>query len=1033
MAKGPDAYLNNLLGLLLRWREECIAIVGDIRKMFNSVHINELEQHCHRFLWRNMENGRKPDVYVMTRVNMGDRPAGSISTEALYKTADMFSQDSERAAQIIRNNTYVDDILDSLNVDKPEALKAAQEIESILLKGGFQVKYWQFSGESFTRVGNELHNVDIVKDGSDHEHVPLMDPDDSDHTRVLGTAWKPLDDTMIYKVSLNFSRKRQGVHVGPDLRQEDIPKMIPSSLTKRMVLSQVMRIFDPLGILCPFTLRAKIYLRETWALKLGWDETLPYKMYQQWVQFFSQMYEVEKLAYSRCLHPPNTVGDPWLIILSDGSDAAYGFTAYIRWRLVTGEYWCRLIMAKCRIAPLSKLSTPQMELNAAVLSKRGRKVIEKETRFKFEKTMQIVDSETVLAMIQKSSHRFNVYYGVRLGEIQAATDGDVSCWAWLPGSENIADWTTRGKSPHEIDSNSEWWNGPALLYSPIEKWGLHTEAQQEILPGEKKVLKSQVNLVNTELRLVDYSHYSSFRKIVWLIARVINVFRMKSFTGGRIVNITPNVLRDAENVIIRDVQSNLTNDITRKSAQGKQGGIYARLNPIKDNDGMWIVGSRLVRYNPMTPDNQPQKLVPSKHHVTKLLMMEAHRACIHRGRDATLARFRLNYWTPHGSKIAWGIVSKCQLCILRNAKLMEQIMGLLPIERLRRSPAFNHVMLDLFGPFKVRGEVQKRTSGKAYGVIFTDLTMRAVHIDAVFGYDTTSFLGALSRFTSIRGYPARIFSDPGSQLIGADNELKKVWANMEAAEMIRNGAENGMEWTFGPGDSPWHQGAVEALVKSAKRAINLSIHNQRLSASEILTLFYEVANVMNERPIGALPGADSELSMLTPNSLLIGRATSKNPGGWQPHEDSNTSRYNLVQSLADIFWAQWTQLCAPSLVLYPKWHTSKRNLKPGDVVLVVDSGALRSEYRLGIVREVYPGMDHKVRKVQLAYKTYKVGEAVSQYSGAKDQLVTRSVQRLVLIVPVEEDTENEQVDEDVVPVEEDAENEQVKEDIENEQ
>ena len=116
-----------------------------------------------------------------------------------------------------------------------------------------------------------------------------------------------------------------------------------------------------------------------------------------------------------------------MVILSDGSDLAYGCAAYIRWELSTGGFWCRLIMAKSRIAPQRKLSTPQMELNGAVLSKRTRVVIEKEMRYKFQEVYQLVDSETVLAMINKVSTRFKVYEGVRLGEIQAATKGDVSC------------------------------------------------------------------------------------------------------------------------------------------------------------------------------------------------------------------------------------------------------------------------------------------------------------------------------------------------------------------------------------------------------------------------------------------------------------------------------------------------------------------------------------------------------------------------------------------------------------------------------
>ena len=102
-------------------------------------------------------------------------------------------------------------------------------------------------------------------------------------------------------------------------------------------------------------------------------------------------------------------------------------------------------------------------------------------------------------------------------------------------------------------------------------------------------------------------------------------------------------------------------------------------------------------------------------------------------------------------------------------------------------------MIDLFGPYAVRGEVQKRTSGKAYGVIFTDLVSRAVHIEAVCGYDTPSFLLALSRFVSVRGWPQFIYSDPGSQLIGAEKELKKAWQNMSQDELHKNGAQNGMD------------------------------------------------------------------------------------------------------------------------------------------------------------------------------------------------------------------------------------------------
>ena len=985
LAKGPDSYLNNLLGLLLRWREDLVAVIGDIRKMFNSVHLNSVEQHTHRFLWRDLDCDRKPDIYIMVRVNMGDRPAPAICTEAMYATADLFKDDCPRAAEFIKGSSYVDDLVDSFS-SQETALSVTGDAEEILKKGGFQVKCWHFSGEVYPRTGKAFDNVESSQ-------VTLLKGTD-EVSRVLGVGWKPVQDVLVFEVKLNFSCKKKGVRSEPNLTAKDVPRCIPQVLTRRMVLEQVMMIFDPLGILCPFTLLAKIYLRETWAMKLEWDDMIPGQLRHKWLFFFTTMFELEKLQFDRALTPPDAVGSPWLIIFGDGSDVAYGFAAYIRWQLQSGEFWCRLIMAKCRIAPVNKISTPQMELNAAVLSKRGRKVIETEMRFQFERVLHIVDSETVLCMINKVSTRFKVYEGVRIGEIQTATDGDMSSWVWMPGRCNTADWLTRGRTPKDLGPDSDWWTGPSVLYQPFSEWKLKSGLlRSESLPGEKKL--ASTHAVEDKrpglLGIIDTTRFGSADKLVRVIARIIGVLRMKSFRGGGDLNFSPDTVKDAEQLLLLEIQQTLSTDLQQNK--------FRNLNPTQRN-GLWVVGTRLQSFNPMTPDSEPQVLLPSNHHVTLLLMKEAHSSGGHRGRDGTLARFRQRFWTTHGSKLAWKVKNHCQLCKLRDIKLLDQQMGILPESRSRPSPPFNHVMLDLFGPYKVRGEVQKRISGKVYGVLFTDMVMRAIHIEVVSGYDTHSFLLAFQRFTSIRGWPSVVYSDPGSQLVGAERELSEAWSKIDRSVLVSRGSDKGLKWIFGPADSPWHQGAVESLVKSVKRCIDFSIHNQRLSFSEFTTLCYDVANTMNERPIGTLPGSDAEVSMLTPNSLLLGRSLGKNPGGWDVPDSNVKHRYQFVQSLSQLFWKRWIELGAPGLTIQKKWHTATRNLKPGDVVVVADKNTLRGEYRIALVQEVYPGKDGKVRKVKLAYKNFKCGEKVYKYSGCPDTSVLRSVQRLALLVPV---------------------------------
>ena len=127
----------------------------------------------------------------------------------------------------------------------------------------------------------------------------------------------------------------------------------------------------------------------------------------KWAPFFYSLFDLEYLSLDRSLPPPNSIGQPWLLIFSDGSDLTNGFVAFIRWQLNNGDYWCPLVIAKCRIAPVNKLSTPPpMELNAVVLSKRGRKVIEKDMRFNFERSVAHCRLRDYIGHDQQDQHSF---------------------------------------------------------------------------------------------------------------------------------------------------------------------------------------------------------------------------------------------------------------------------------------------------------------------------------------------------------------------------------------------------------------------------------------------------------------------------------------------------------------------------------------------------------------------------------------------------------------------------------------------------
>ena len=154
-----------------------------------------------------MDAEGQPDVYVMERANMGDSPAPAISTEAVYKTANIFQEENTEAAEMLKKSSYVDDLIDS-RPNKPEAMKLAHDAENMLAKGGFTVKYWQFSGEEKTRSGDELQQALVPENKSyDLEH-PLLKGTDA-NLRVLGVDGKQRKTSLSSK-STSISVKTDG-------------------------------------------------------------------------------------------------------------------------------------------------------------------------------------------------------------------------------------------------------------------------------------------------------------------------------------------------------------------------------------------------------------------------------------------------------------------------------------------------------------------------------------------------------------------------------------------------------------------------------------------------------------------------------------------------------------------------------------------------------------------------------------------------------------------------------------------------------
>lgn len=290
-------------------------------------------------------------------------------------------------------------------------------------------------------------------------------------------------------------------------------------------------------------------------------------------------------------------------------------------------------------------------------------------------------------------------------------------------------------------------------------------------------------------------------------------------------------------------------------------------------------------------------------------------------------------------------------------------MGSLPAERLSAfTRPFSYTGVDCFGPITVA--VGRRVE-KRWGVIFTCLTIRAIHIEIVHSLSTDSCIMSLRNFIARRGSPNVIISDNGTNFHGADKELRQALESMEAYC-----APAGIEWKFNPPASPHMGGSWERLIQSVKQVLT-QIMPQRNPSDELLrAMLLEAESVINSRPLTFVPLEAHEDEALTPNHFLLGSSSGQKP----PGEFSNTDlisrkSWRKSQHLANTFWQKWVKSYLPTLTRRTKWFANTKAIEIGDIALIVDEKLPRNSWPKGKIIATQPGRDGAVRKVTIQTKS----------------------------------------------------------------
>ena len=554
---------SDIFTLLLRFRKNIIAIKADVAKMFRQFLITEEQRDLQRIVWRPSPNDPIQDYQLQT-VTYGTASAPFLATRCLIHLAEDHKQQYPLTADILEKDVYVDDLITSVN-SEDDAIQVYHELNSIATSACLSFRKWSSSSSKL---------LDQIPEVLREKVQPFSFDKDSD-VKALGIQWNPSTD----KFGFN------PLQLDPNQK-----------LTKRKVLSQLAKVFDPLGLLAPVTLLAKLFMQELWKCKLQWDENLSDELSSRWRQYCHNLDNINLIQIQRCVKPNHSSGLQ-LIAFSDASSKAIGAVVYLRCRTETGNFTTSMLAAKSKVAPLKTVSLPRLELNGALLLTELISSVTEALQLNCE-IHAYTDSMIVLQWLASHPGKWQTFVANRVAKIQEVIP--FQQWNHVKNEDNPADLVSRGVTARELSTSSLWWNGPSWLSQDplpekviVSKRFVHQDMEAKV----KTPIVNVIVIFSEHIK-----RFSSLNRLIRVTAWCIRFFNnMKNKKKPQSMSVHPppllcSEITNAHNVIIRIVQQEeFTSELEalRHTKPINSKSRLLSLNPFLDSDGVIRVGGRL--------------------------------------------------------------------------------------------------------------------------------------------------------------------------------------------------------------------------------------------------------------------------------------------------------------------------------------------------------------------------------------------------------------------------------------------------------
>jgi len=737
-------------------------------------------------------------------------------------------------------------------------------------------------------------------------------------------------------------------------------------VTKRIVLSAIARVFDPMGFISPILARAKVFLKKLWLLKLDWDVSIPENFLDEWYKVIYNLELTTTLEFPRFAYD----GKISLIVFCDSSKLLYGFACYFISNIETRPT-SNLIFSKLKNAPKKGKTLPTLELMSAYLALRCLKMVINPVKDRVMNVTVCLDSQVALSWILTSNVKSkNVYAQNRVKDISVFVSelkndfGLTVGFKYVPTDLNPADLLTRGISFSELKAKEQFWfHGPEFLLANPIKW---PNAKLGCLSEKSKILT--LANVNTDDSMIDVNRFSNVNKLIRvtsLVLKFVNKLR-------KLVKSKLELMNDAKHLLIKTEQSRFfDNEFKFLRNPGKQiPSLVRHLNLFIDDTGLIRCKGRLANSSHFCYDAINPILIPRDSALAYLLIDDVHAKCKHLGVATTLTAIRKEgLWIPKGRSTVKTALSRCIICKKLNALSFKYPKKNDYIEaRTDFVKPYDHTGIDFTGHMFVKLDNKLI---KMYLLVFTCLNIRSVHLELVPDMSCKSFLMAFVRFCNLYNFPSSVYSDNASTFMQGLGILTDSSIDNEFMDYL---VKYNIKHVRIPLYAAWVGSAWERMIKTIKNSLHKVIGRKHMPYFELLTILSDVENAINNRPL-TYRSDDDLLDSISPNSFL-----KFNPGcallldAVSGSEITVQTRETMVKALEikgeifDSFKQLWVEEYLLSLreasqdVYQDHWTDT---IRPDDVVLISTPNKPRTHWMMGRVMENLPGKDGRTRCVRM--------------------------------------------------------------------